>query len=366
MGDSVPSDRRQPPIDRPIDEGLDPPIVGPIRQAVSAGSRGPGDVLQSLRRSPLAPGGTDPPPSPAIVMEGVTKEFGRTVALGDVSLSIAPGSVCGLVGPNGAGKTTLIRLLLGLARPNAGGIRVLGLDPLRDAVRLRERVGYVPDTLHADRWMTAADVLRFCRGVRRRWNDDRAMELVDRLGIPLRTRVGDMSRGALVKVGLVAAVATEPDLLVLDEPMAGLDPLAREQVMETVIASAPKRPWTVLFSSHSLDDVRRLTDAIAVIVAGRLVHHGATDDLIASVRRVRMRVDEGHPRRLPEAIDVIASQEEGREWTLVVRDASDGAIDPLRALPGVEVIGVDPLSFEEIFKHLARASSDRPAERSRP
>lgn len=312
----------------------------------------------------VAPAAPPPPSAPAISMHGVTKCFGTTVALDEISLSIPPGSICGLVGPNGAGKTTLIRLLLGLERPAAGTSRVLGLDPLRDALALRERVGYVPDTLHADRWMTAAEVLRFCRGLRRHWNDTLATRLIDRLGIPLKTRVGSLSRGTLVKLGLVAAVAPEPELLLLDEPMAGLDPLAREEVVETVIAAAPERSWTVLFSSHSLDDVQRLADSIAVVVAGRLVHHGATDDLLTAVRRVRMRVDDALPRPLPAGVDVYGADRSGREWTLVLRDGVGGAIERLRALPGVEVLGVDPLSLEEIFKHMARAPSGRNDERS--
>ena len=317
--------------------------------------------------APHAEIGSAPPgesPSQAIALGGVTKRFGATVALDDVSLTIAPGSICGLVGPNGAGKTTLVRLLLGLERPASGTIRVLGFDPLRDAVALRERIGYLPDTVHADRWMTAAEVLRFCRGLRHRWNAPLAARLVDRLGIPLKTRVGNLSRGTLVKLGLVAAVAPEPELLLLDEPMAGLDPLAREEVVETVIAAAPTRPWTVLFSSHSLDDVRRLADSIAVAVGGRLVHHGPTDDLLAAVRRVRARVDDGRPRPLPAGIDVIGSQLSGREWTLVVRDGSPETIERLRALTGVEILGVDPLSLEDIFKHMARATSGRNEERS--
>jgi len=131
-----------------------------------------------------------------------------------------------------------------------------------------------------------------------------------------------------------------------------------------VIAAAPDRPWSVLFSSHALDDVQRLADSIAVLVAGRLVHHGATDDLLTAVRRVRMRVDDALPRPLPAGVDVYGSQRSGREWTLVIRDGSGGAIERLRGLPGVEVLGVDPLSLEEIFKHMARAPSGRNEERS--
>ncbi len=312
--------------------------------------------------APHAGIGSPPPdasPSTAIALERATKRFGATVALDDVSLTIPTGSTCGLVGQNGAGKTTLVRLLLGLERPASGSVRVLGLDPLRDSLALRERVGYLPDTVHADRWMTAAEVLRFCRGVRRHWNDALATSLVDRFGIPMRTRVANLSRGTLVKLGLVAAVAPEPELLLLDEPMAGLDPLAREEVVETVIAAAPKRPWTVLFSSHSLDDVQRLADSLAVVVAGRIVHHGPTDDLLAAVRRVRMRVDDGLPRAVPEGIDSLGSQHAGREWTLVVRDGGTEAIERLRALPGVEILGVEPLSLEEIFKQLARGPAAR-------
>lgn len=312
----------------------------------------------------IGPVPPDARPSTAIALERVTKRFGTTVALDDVSLTIPIGSTCGLVGQNGAGKTTLVRLLLGLERPASGNVRVLGLDPVRDALALRERVGYLPDTVHADRWMTAAEVLRFCRGLRRHWNDALATSLVDRFTIPMRTRVAKLSRGTLVKLGLVAAVAPEPDLLLLDEPMAGLDPLAREEVVETVIAAAPERPWTVLFSSHALDDVQRLADSLAVVVAGRLVHHGPTDDLLASVRRVRMSVDDGSPRALPEGIDALGSQHAGREWTLVVRDGGTEAIARLRALPGVEILGIDPLSLEEIFKHLARGPAGRAERRT--
>ena len=302
----------------------------------------------------------------AVWVHGLSKRFGATQAIDDMSLSIAPGSTCGLVGPNGAGKTTLLRLLVGLEQPTSGSIRVLGLDPHRDPLPIRERLGYVPDTIDAERWMTGTEVLRFCRGLRRHWNAPLAAELVDRFGIPLRTRVGNLSRGTLVKLALVAAVAAEPEILILDEPMAGLDPLAREEVVEAVIGAAPERPWTVLFSSHSLDDVRRLADSIAIVVGGRLVHHGPTEALLAAMRRVRVRLDGGTAPPLPEGIDVVGQRMAGREWTLVVRNGGSEVIERLQALPNSEVVGVDPLSLEDIFKELARPAAGRPPERNRP
>jgi ABC-type uncharacterized transport system ATPase subunit len=122
----------------------------------------------------------------------------------------------------------------------------------------------------------------------------------------------------------------------------------------------------VLFSSHSLDDVRRLADSIAIVVGGRLVHHGPTEALLAAMRRVRVRLDGGTAPPLPEGIDVVGQRMAGREWTLVVRNGGSEVIERLQALPNSEVVGVDPLSLEDIFKELARPAAGRPPERNRP
>ncbi len=205
----------------------------------------------------------------ALRLDGVTKNYGKVVAVRDLRLEVRRGEVFGFLGPNGAGKTTTLRLLLDLIRPTTGRIEVLGLDPRRDGVRLRRRIGYVSgeDALY-ERW-TGHQHLELIAGLREGLPAGSAAALARRLASRLDVRVDDLSHGNRQKVALVAALAAMPDMLLLDEPTQGLDPLAREAVHD-LVREARRRGITVFLSSHDLHEVEEVCDRVALIREGRL------------------------------------------------------------------------------------------------
>jgi ABC-2 type transport system ATP-binding protein len=220
----------------------------------------------------------------AISAHGLTKAFGTDVALDGVDLSVPVGAVYGFVGPNGAGKTTTIRLLLDLLRPTTGSVRVLGLDPRRDGVALRARVGYLPGDLTLPPKVTGRAFLADQASIRRIDLAASTSELAERLTADLDRPMGELSLGNRRKIGVIAAFVHRPELLVLDEPTGGLDPLVQQEfralVNETVADGR-----TVFLSSHVLDEVQHLADRVAVLRDGKVVAEGTVDRLVGRVLR---------------------------------------------------------------------------------
>ena len=208
----------------------------------------------------------------AVDVREITKRYGETVALDDVSLSVHRGSVYGLVGPNGAGKTTLLGILSGLRKPSAGTFSVNAT-----------RVGVLPDTPSFDSWLTAREVVDLSRTLIApeipNSAVDAVLELAGLLDVAHR-RVGGFSRGMLQRLGLAAAVVGEPDVLLLDEPAAALDPAGRREVLDMV--SALQGAATVIFSSHILDDVQQVCDTVGILKQGDLVYEGTLEELVRS------------------------------------------------------------------------------------
>ncbi|HUT90304.1 MAG TPA: ABC transporter ATP-binding protein [Thermoguttaceae bacterium] len=290
---------------------------------------------------------------PAIELVGLTKRFGRATAVDRLSLSVTPGSTFGLIGPNGAGKTTTIKMLMGVLTPTAGQARALGIDALAEPLRLRQRVGYVPESHHVDRWMRVAEVVGFCRSLYGSWNDQTCREMLDLFELDERKKVRHLSKGMLVKLSLVLAVSHEPEVLVLDEPMAGLDPLAREEFLDGVLRTICERGQTVLFSTHSLDDVQRLADTVGILYGGRLLVHRNIEELLATTKRIRATLTDGRlPDRLPPSM--IWQRVEGREWLVTVGEFTEETVRQLRAEEGVEHVEVIDLGLEELFKDFIR------------
>ncbi len=214
-------------------------------------------------------------------LTGLTKDYGRARALDAVDLDVEEGEVFGYLGPNGAGKTTTIRLVMGLLRPTAGRAEALGLDAWRDSAQLHRRVGYLPGAPSLyERLSGEAVVEYFARLHHDRRAPQRAHELADRLDLDLRPQVKALSRGNVQKLGLVQALMCQPDLLVLDEPTNGLDPLV-QQVFHQLVREATAAGTTVLLSSHVLSEVQRLADRVGIIRRGRLVAVERLDDLRA-------------------------------------------------------------------------------------
>jgi len=210
---------------------------------------------------------------------GIEKHFGKKVVLGRLDFELPVGQVTVLLGRNGAGKTTLIRLCLGTERPTGGQLRILGRDPVKHASEVRRRIGFVPDVPDAYDWMTARDWFRFLRPHFPGFSMKRAIALSDSLAVPLQTPFRALSRGQATKAMLVGAVAHAPELLLLDEPFAGLDPLAHDDVLRAIISEYRAGERTVLLTTHDLEVASRVADRIAMLDGGRIVRELAPDEL---------------------------------------------------------------------------------------
>ena len=290
---------------------------------------------------------------PAIELIGLTKRFGAETAVDDLSIRIAPGSTFGLIGPNGAGKSTTIKMLMGLLEPTEGQARVLGADVHADPLVAKRRIGYVPELHHMDRWMRVGEVIGFVRSVYPTWNDQTCKELLTLLELDPNKKVKHLSKGMQVKLSLLLAVAHEPPVLVLDEPMSGMDPLAREEFLDGVLRTLCEREQTVLFSTHSLDDVQRLADSVGILYGGRLLLQRSIDDLLASTKRIRATLTNGQPPELLPA-NTIRHSVNRREWLLTVGDFTPEVAVQLRAQPGVDHVEVIDIGLEDLFKDVIR------------
>ena len=290
---------------------------------------------------------------PAIELAGLTKRFGRTLAVDDLSLQVVRGSTFGLIGPNGAGKSTTIKMLMGVLSPTAGEARVLGMDVPTEPVRVKQRVGYVPEVHNVYRWMRVEEVIGFCRSVYESWNDQTCREMLELFELDLRKKVKHLSKGMLVKLSLLLAVSHNPELLVLDEPMAGLDPVAREEFLDGVLRTICDRGQTVLFSTHTLDDVQRLADTVGILYQGRMLVHRGIDELLSTTKRIRATlVDDRRPQRVPE--ETIWQRVQGREWLVTVGDFSEEMVRQIRGEDGVDHVEVIDLGLEDLFKDLIK------------
>lgn len=214
---------------------------------------------------------------PIIQCAKLTKRFGSFTAVQDLDLTLEPGSVLGFLGPNGAGKSTTIRMMLGLSAPSSGAVRLFGEDPLRNR-HVRARVGYSPGELRLDDRLTVAATLKSWARLRGGVDESFRDELVTRLGVQIDRHVRSLSTGNRRKLALVGAMMSRPDLLVLDEPTNGLDPLVQNEFM-SLLSEVTDSGTSVLLSSHILSEVERIADRIVVIRGGVAVAHGPTDQL---------------------------------------------------------------------------------------
>jgi ABC-2 type transport system ATP-binding protein len=249
--------------------------------------------------------------------DGLGKRYGSFWALRDCSLEIPAGSVTALVGPNGAGKTTLLHLAVGLTEPSAGEVRVLGHSPREDAVEVLPRIGFVAQEHPLYRGFTVAETLRLGRELNPSWNDDAARARIDALGLPLRKKVGALSGGQRAQVALTLALAKEPDLLLLDEPVAALDPLARREFLQSVMEAVAETGMTVVLSSHLIADLERVCDHLVILAGGRTQLFGPIDEIVGAHRLLTgPRSEAAEVARLH---DVVRQSDTERQTTLLVR-----------------------------------------------
>lgn len=291
-----------------------------------------------------------------IAIDDMTRRFGRFAALDRVSLRVRPGIVVGLIGPSGAGKTTLARHVLGLLRPDSGTVRVFGRDPVADPAGVLVRVGYLSQDRDLPGWLTFDQLLRCTRAYYPKWDDAYAADLRQSLQLAARARLRNLSHGERSRVGLVLALAHRPDLLVLDEPSAGLDPVLRRHVLQAVVRAVADDGRTVILSTHELGDIERVADRVAMIVGGRIAFEADTDELKQTHRAVTIRLDDASDRP-PEVSGAFAWERAGAEWTAVVTGPPEVWRNAL-AERGGKVVGERVPSLEEIF--VARSGGNGP------
>src|SRR2546421_230089 len=256
-------------------------------------------------------------PQAALEASGLGKRYGSKWALRDCDLEIAAGSVTALVGPNGAGKTTLLQVAVGLSEPSAGDVRALGLSPRDDATSLLPRLGFVAQEHPVCGGFAVAEMLRLGRALNPSWDDDIARRRLDGLGLPLDKRVGKLSGGQQAQVALTLALAKRPELLLLDEPVASLDPLARREFLNTVMQVVSESGVTVVLSSHIVADLERVCDHLVILSDGRTQLAGPIDEIVASHRL--LTGPRSDPATVARGHQVIRESHTSRQTTLLVR-----------------------------------------------
>ena len=287
-----------------------------------------------------------------IVTERLSKRFGSVRAVADLSLEVDAGEIVGFLGPNGAGKTTTIRMLMGFIKPSAGRCSVLG-GSLRDKPQLRRRVGYLPGDFRMDPAMSGRDLLRWFGRLRGGVDRGRVEELTSRLQLDPSRRFGTLSKGNRQKIGIVQAFMNDPEVLILDEPTTGLDPLIQREFLE-LVRTAAGRGAAVLFSSHVLPEVERMASRVAIIRAGRLVMLSAVDQLVEHARhRLELRFASAVPHDLFQDVSGVVGQEVDGKSVVITLDGPAGAAMRVAASgPGLLRVSSAGDDLEEMFLKL--------------
>jgi ABC-2 type transport system ATP-binding protein len=289
----------------------------------------------------------------AIEATGLGKQYRRTWALRDCTLAIPGRRVVGMVGPNGAGKTTLLRLATGMLAPTRGTIRVLGEPPAAGPAQLA-RFGFVAQDTPVYARMRVADHLRLGAWLNPGWDDELAQRRIGQVGLDPKQRGGSLSGGQRAQLALTLALAKRPELLLLDEPVASLDPLARREFLRSLMEAVAEHGTSVVLSSHLVTDLERVCDYLIVLVASRVRIAGEVSELLASHRRL------SGPRRdpgtLPAGQDVIEESHTDKQSTLLVR-TGDPVLDPAWT--------VTPVGMEELVLAYMNPANDIPARRPR-
>jgi ABC-2 type transport system ATP-binding protein len=278
------------------------------------------------------------------------KHYGDVEAVRGLDLQVPAGSICGFLGRNGAGKTTTIKMLLGMARPTSGVARVLGRNAIapRESVAIRRVTAFVSDDKDLYGYMTVDEMIRFTAAFFPAWRADLAHDYVRRFELPLDRRVKALSRGMVTKLALLLALCRGAELLILDEPTAGLDPATTEEVLQALVRHVASEPLLVFFSSHQIAEVEQIADHVAIIHRGRTALSGPLEDLRASFRRIQWVFDGDAPQPAFRTPGIARISRSGRVLTVLSSAGSEAVIDEARRLAPLSV-EVTPVSLKEIF-----------------
>jgi ABC-2 type transport system ATP-binding protein len=292
-------------------------------------------------------------PEPVINVRGLQKSYGRfrqKLVLKGVDLAVSPGTVMGLVGTNGEGKSTLIKCLLGLLKSTGGEMRVFGEDPWDLSPEAKARIGYVPQEPALLPWMTVRQQLTYAAAFFPSWDESFAAELVCQWGLPGDERLGSLSLGQKQKVAIVLALAHRPELLILDEPVASLDPVARRKFLESLMQATEDGERTVLFSTHITSDLERIASHVAMLKDGRIAVCEELDQLKDRVKRLRILAGQDLPRSFAIG-GALRTEVQGRSALVAMASVDEGLVQELRTRWNADV-SVEDLNLEEIFMEM--------------
>lgn len=264
--------------------------------------------------------------TPVVEFQSLCRRFGRKQVLDNVTFRIDRGCIFGLVGENGAGKTTLLKHILGLLKPTNGTVAVFDLDPVEKPASVLGRIGYLSENRDMPEWMRIDQFMNFQSSFFPKWDYAYSDELIKAFELRKNQRIKSLSRGQRARVGLLIAIAHRPDLLVLDEPSSGLDPVVRRDILAAIIRTVADEGRTVLFSSHLLDEVQRVCDHVAMLHGGKLLLCDQLESILAQHERLTIRLAE--PTTIPPSIPgSMSCRGDGREWDVI----SNGQSDQVRA-----------------------------------
>lgn len=295
--------------------------------------------------------------APVIEIRDLTRRFGGKKALDQVNLSIPEGAVFGLVGTNGAGKTTLIKHVMGLLAPESGSVSVFGLDPISEPTCVLSRIGYLSESNDLPEWMRGEQLLRFLQTFYPTWDDDYADSLQRSFELDLDKPIKGLSKGQRARLALVCALAYRPDILVLDEPSSGLDPLVRRDILRAIIRTIADEGRTVLFSSHLLDEVERVADHVAIIENGKVLECDRLDALKGEFHRLTLQFEHDAPQT-PYADGCLGWQGSGSHWSTLYRGPQQ-EVDRLRETLDASIVDRAVPTLNEIFVGLIEREHER-------
>jgi ABC-2 type transport system ATP-binding protein len=288
----------------------------------------------------------------AFCLAGATKSFGSKDVLRGVDLSASRGAIVGLIGKNGAGKSTLIKCLLGLLRTDSGVAEVFGDSSWNLTADVKQRIGYVPQTLAGFRWMKVETLLEFTRAFYRVWNDEKVSSLLAEWELDPTARVARLSEGERQKLAIVRALGHEPDLFVFDEPVASLDPLARRQFLKELIELNMNENRTMLFSTHITSDLERVASDIAILKDGAIAYHGDLGALQERIRRLHIHSVRDLPNPLPIP-NTLHSVVDRTSATVTADGLGDDEVRQLEQALSAD-ISVEQMNLEDIFLEVSR------------
>lgn len=297
--------------------------------------------------------------SPILSLVDLHKSFGSLSVLGGLSLQVHPGEVFGFLGRNGAGKSTAIRIIMGITRPDRGEVQVFGQSLRKNVIATRQRIGYVAQDQNMYPWMTPKLLSRFVSGFYPRWDNARFQGMVDDFDLPMKRRVGTFSGGMKAKLALSLALATRPELLILDEPTAGMDPVARREFLDLVRAQTVQDGATTFFSTHLIDEIEAVADRIGVVDSGKTVYDGELEPLRNGIASWSIGMNEYVPGSTPgefanRRLRVLKEGERQGRWVITMQFTQDAlASSEIVLNPGWRH---DAMTLEDVFIALVTGS----------